>query len=80
MTATKVIVDCSTGFISEVPLSDDELKQMEIDAAAAAERKAVEEAEAAAKAAAKAELLAKLGITEDEAKDRKSTRLNSSHT
>ena len=68
MTATKVIVDCSTGFISEVPLTDEELAQREADAAAAAERQAAEEAEAVAKAAAKAELLAKLGITEDEAK------------
>ena len=69
MTATKVIVDCSTGFISEVPLSDEELAQREIDAANAAQEQAAREAEEAAKAAAKASAeakLASLGLTAEE--------------
>ena len=67
-TPTKIVVDCSTGAVEEVPLTAEEIAQREADAAAWAEQKAAEEAEAAAKEAAKAELLAKLGITADEAK------------
>ena len=67
-TPTKIVVDCSTGAVEEVPLTAEEIAQREADAAAFAEQKAAEEAEAAAKEAAKAELLAKLGITADEAK------------
>ena len=64
----KVIVDCSTGTVTEVELTAEEIAQREADALAYAEQKAIEEAEAAAKAAAKAEVLAKLGLTEEEAK------------
>ena len=65
---TKVIVDCSTGVVAEVPLTGEELAQREVDAAnAEAERVAKEAADAAA-ATAKDALLAKLGITADEAK------------
>jgi hypothetical protein len=64
----KVIVDCSTGEQAVVPLTAEEIAELEAAAAAAEEARAVAEAEAAAKAAAKQELLAKLGITEDEAK------------
>lgn len=67
-TPTKIVVDCSTGAVEEVPLTAEEIAQREADAAAWAEQKAAEEAKAAAKEAAKAELLAKLGITADEAK------------
>lgn len=67
-TPTKIVVDCSTGAVEEVPLTAEEIAQREADAAAFAQQKAAEEAEAAAKEAAKAELLAKLGITADEAK------------
>lgn len=67
-TPTKIVVDCSTGEVQELPLTAEEIAQREADAAAFAEAKAAEEAEAAAKEAAKAELLAKLGITADEAK------------
>ena len=67
-TPTKIVVDCSTGAVEEVPLTAEEIAQREADAAAWAEQKAAEEAEAAAKETAKAELLAKLGITADEAK------------
>lgn len=65
---TKIVVDCSTGISTEVELTAEEVAQMEADAAKAeADRKAAEE-EAALKAAQKAELLERLGITEEEAK------------
>ena len=64
----KVIVDCSTGTVTEVELTAEEIAQREADALAYAEQKAQEEAEAIAKAAAKAEVLSKLGLTEEEAK------------
>jgi len=67
-TLTKIIVDCSTGVVAEVPLTGEELAQREADAQAAAARKHEEDAQAAADAEAKAALLTKLGITEDEAK------------
>lgn len=64
----KVIVNCETGEQEVVPLTAEEIAELEAAAAKAAEERAAAEAEAAAKAAAKAELLARLGITEDEAK------------
>jgi hypothetical protein len=65
---TKIVVDCSTGISTEVELTEEEISQMEADAVKAeADRSAAEEA-AALKAAQKAELLAKLGISEEEAK------------
>lgn len=64
----KIIVDCSTGESTVVPLTAEEIAEREAAAAAWAEAEAAKEAEAVAKAAAKADLLAKLGITEDEAK------------
>ena len=65
---TKIVVDCSTGISTEVELSEEEISQMEADAVKAeADRVAAEEA-AALKAAQKAELLSKLGISEEEAK------------
>lgn len=69
-TPTKVIVDCSTGEQSIVPLTAAEIAQLETDRVAAEEARAAAEAEAAAKAAAKASALAKLaalGLTEEEA-------------
>jgi hypothetical protein len=66
--ATKLIVNCETGEVSEVELTEEELAQREADAKAAAEAEALRQAEEAEKAAKKAELLAKLGLTEDEAK------------
>lgn len=64
----KVIVDCSTGETTVVPLTAKEIAELEAAAAQAEADRAIAEAEAAAKAAAKADLLAKLGISEDEAK------------
>ena len=65
---TKVIVDCSTGEQTVVPLTAEEIAEMEAAAAKAEADRVAAEAEAAAKEAAKADLLAKLGITADEAK------------
>lgn len=64
----KVIVNCETGEQSIVPLAAEEIAEIKAAAEQAeADRKAAE-ADAQVKAEAKAELLAKLGITEDEAK------------
>ena len=68
MADTKIVVNCETGEVQEVELTAEEIAQREADAKAFAEAKAKEEAELATKAAAKAELLDRLGITEDEAK------------
>jgi len=65
---TKVIVDCSTGVVAEVPLTGEELAQREVDAANAEAERVTKEAADAAAAAAKDALLAKLGISADEAK------------
>jgi hypothetical protein len=64
----KVIIDCSTGEQTIVPLTPEEIADMEAAAKQAEADRKVAEAEEAAKAEAKAALLAKLGITEDEAK------------
>jgi hypothetical protein len=69
MADTKIVVDCSTGEVSEIELTAEEIAQREADAAAFADAKALEETEATAKAAAKASAegkLAKLGLTADE--------------
>lgn len=65
---TKIVVDCSTGIATEVELTAEEIAQMEADAAKAEADRVAAEEEAALKAAQKAELLAKLGISEEEAK------------
>ncbi len=52
-TPSKVIVDCSTGEQTVVPLTAAEIAELEAAAVAAAEAQAAAEAEAAAKAAAK---------------------------
>ena len=67
MADTKIVVDCSTGEVSEIELTAEEVAQREADAQAAADAKAAEEADKAAKEAAKAELLGRLGITAEEA-------------
>ena len=67
-TPTKVIVNCETGATEVVPLTAEEIADMQAQAAAQAEAQAAAEAEAAVKEAVKADLLAKLGITADEAK------------
>jgi len=59
-TLTKIVVDCSTGEQTIVPLTAEEIAQREADAQAYAEQKAIQEAEEAAKATAKASAEAKL--------------------
>jgi hypothetical protein len=66
---TKLVVDCSTGISTEVPLTEEELAQREVDRLAYEEaeaaRLAAEEEKAALKESANAKLLA-LGLTEEE--------------
>jgi len=65
----KIVVDCSTGEQTIVPLTAEEIAQREADAVAYAEQQATQEAEATAKAEAKASAeakLAALGLTAEE--------------
>ena len=64
---TAIEINCETGEVIERPLTADEIAANEAAAAQAAADALAEEAEAEAKAAAKADLLAKLGITAEEA-------------
>lgn len=65
---TKTVIDGLTGDIQEIELTSEEIATREAEAAAHAKAEADRESEATAKAAEKAALLAKLGITADEAK------------
>jgi hypothetical protein len=67
MADTKIVVDCSTGEVSEIELTAEELAQRTADAKAYADEKAAEDADKAAKAVEKAALLERLGITAEEA-------------
>ena len=60
-------VNCETGEFIERPLTADEIAANEAAAAQAEADRVAAEAEAATKAQAKADLLAKLGITAEEA-------------
>jgi len=69
MSDIKIEVNCTTGEVTETPLTAEEIAQRELDAAAAAVAKAELEAEAAAKADAKLAAQAKLqalGLTGEE--------------
>lgn len=66
---TAIEVNCTTGEVTERPLTAEEIAQREADAAAWAEQKAAEEAAKAAEEAAKASgqaKLAALGLTPEE--------------
>ena len=71
MADIKIVHDLATGITSEIPLTEEEIQQRELDAIAAATRKAEADAEAAAKealkASAKAKLVAGQPLTEEEA-------------
>ena len=70
-TPTKVVVDCSTGITEVLPLTAQEIADMETARVAAEDQRKAAEAEEDAKAAVKASALAKLsalGLSEDEAK------------
>jgi hypothetical protein len=68
---TKLVVDCSTGIATEVPLTTEELAQRETDRLAyeaqEAERLVAEEALTTLKASARAKLVAGQPLTEEEA-------------
>jgi hypothetical protein len=70
-TLTKIVVDCTTGQQSIIPLTAEEIAQREADASAYAEaeaaRVAAEEAKTALKASAKAKLVSGQPLTEEEA-------------
>jgi hypothetical protein len=70
-TPTIIQINCTTGEVIERPLTEEELEQREVDAAAYAARKAEEdaaaEALAALKASAKAKLIAGQPLTAEEA-------------
>jgi len=65
---TAIEINCSTGEVIERPLTAEELAANEAAAAQAEADRAAAEVKAAADAEAKVALLAKLGITADEAK------------
>jgi hypothetical protein len=68
-TLNKIVVDCSTGEQTIVPLTAEEIAQRELDAAAHAEAESIRQAEAEAKAEAKESAqakLAELGLTAEE--------------
>jgi CRISPR/Cas system-associated protein Csx1 len=67
-TPTKVVVDCSTGITEVIPLTQDEIVELEIARVAAENERKIAETQAAARAEAKAALLKQLGITEEQAK------------
>ena len=64
---TAIEINCETGEVIERPLTADEIAANEVAAAQAEADRLAAEAEAATKAQAKADLLAKLGITAEEA-------------
>ena len=66
---TKLVVDCTTGITEEIELTDAEVAQMQADAEAYAEQKALEDAakaEAEANAEAGKAKLKALGLTDAE--------------
>ena len=68
-TLTKIIVDCSTGVVAEMPLTGEEIAQREADAIAFAEQKALQDAATAAEEVARESAKAKLatlGLTAEE--------------
>ena len=64
---TRIEVDCSTGAVTEIELTDAEIAQREADAEAFAAQKVLDDAAAVVQADAKTALLKKLGITAEEA-------------
>ena len=68
---TKIEVNCTTGEVLEIELTDAEIEQLEIDRAESAARQAEEESKAevlaALKTSAKAKLVAGEPLTEEEA-------------
>ena len=68
-TLMKTVIDCETGIETVIPLTQEEIQQLEIDKADFEARKSANEEAMAAKAAAKASAeakLAALGLTPEE--------------
>jgi hypothetical protein len=64
---TRIEVNCETKEVTEIELTDAEVAEMTYAAELAAEAKAEEEAQAAIKAEAREAILARLGLTAEEA-------------
>jgi hypothetical protein len=64
---TRLEINCETGEVLEIELTDAEVLQREAEAEAHAAEVAEREAEAADKAAAREAILDRLGLTADEA-------------
>lgn len=64
---TRIEINCSTGIEQIIELTDEEVAELEVQAAQAEADRAAREAEEAAKLAAKEAVLAKLGLTAEEA-------------
>jgi len=64
---TRIEVNCETGEVLEIELTDAEVLQREAEAEARAAELAEREAEAANKATAREAILDRLGLTADEA-------------
>ena len=65
---TRIEVNCTTGEVLEIELTDAEVAELAYQAELAADQKAEDDRIAAERASAKAALLERLGITADEAK------------
>lgn len=63
---TRIEIDCSSGVETIIELTDEELAEIEAQAAQAEADRVAREAEEAAKLAAKEAVLAKLGLTAEE--------------
>lgn len=64
---TRIEVNCTTGEVLEIELTDAEVAEIAYQAELAADKKAEDDRIAAERATAKAALLERLGITADEA-------------
>ena len=65
---TRIEVNCTTGEVLEIELTDAEVAELAYQAELAADQKAEDDRIAAERATAKAALFERLGITADEAK------------
>ena len=64
---TRIEVNCTTGEVLEIELTDAEVAQREADAAAAETQRKADEKAAADKAVARTAILDRLGLTAEEA-------------
>ena len=64
---TRIEVNCTTGEVLEIELTDAEVAELAYQAELSADKKAEDDRIAAERAVAKAALLERLGITADEA-------------